>query len=96
MLALASLLSRRAARPAAAVFALAVVLAFATVVITFAGNVPLNQDLAGFERLTPALAADARADFEGPWNRLNLIRTLTAFGAGVSAVVAQALLPQRR
>ena len=96
MLAVASLLSRRAARPAAAVFALAVVLAVATVVITFAGNVPLNQDLAAFERLTPELAAEARADFEGPWNRLNLIRTLTALGTGVSAVAAQALLPQRR
>lgn len=51
--------------------------------ITVAGNVPLNDELA----TTTAGFAEARVDFEGPWNRLNLVRTI-AVTAGFAALAA--------
>ncbi len=49
------------------------VLAIGTVVVTGAGNVPLNDALA--ER------GGSRADFEAAWVRWNVVRTLTSTGA---------------
>ena len=48
--------------------------------VTAFGNVPLNDNLAKFD-LTNAVGAEianARAAFESPWNRLNLIRTIAS------------------
>ena len=58
------------------------VLALGTVVITFAGNIPLNDalDAAGpVAQITDPAAV--RADFEGLWVKLNVARTLTSVGA---------------
>jgi len=57
-------------------------LALGTVVITVAGNIPLNDalDAAGPVAQITNLAA-VRADFEGLWVRLNVARTLTSAGA---------------
>lgn len=60
----------------------------ATGVITGVGNVPLNDDLAAYTEVTPAIASEARADFEGDWNRLNLLRTLTALASFALLAVA--------
>jgi uncharacterized membrane protein len=60
----------------------ATALALATVVITMAGNVPLNDTLAAagpVDRIRDLAAV--RADFEGLWVRLNVARTLTSTGA---------------
>ena len=54
--------------------------------VTGTGNVPLNDDLAEYDDITPAVAARARADFEDDWNRLNLIRTL-AIGTSFAMLV---------
>lgn len=59
------------------------VLAVATALVTAAGNVPLNNELAA---AGPDLAA-ARAQFESSWVLLNTLRTVT----GAGAVVALAL-----
>lgn len=48
------------------------VLALGTVLVTAAGNVPLNDALA---------AGGSRADFETAWVRWNVVRTLTSVGA---------------
>src|SRR6478609_9203565 len=48
------------------------VLAIGTVVVTGAGNIPLNDALA---------AGGSRADFETAWVRWNVVRTLTSTGA---------------
>ncbi|WP_036507332.1 anthrone oxygenase family protein [Nocardioides sp. URHA0020] len=48
------------------------VLALGTVVVTAAGNVPLNDALA---------AGGSRAAFEDAWVRWNILRTLTSTGA---------------
>ena len=50
----------------------ALVLALGTVVVTVAGNVPLNDALA---------AGGSRADFETAWVRWNVVRTITSAGA---------------
>jgi uncharacterized membrane protein len=64
---------------------LAAALAVGTLVITVAGNVPLNDALmaAGPVDRIPDLAV-VRADFESLWVRLNVARTLTSAGALVS------------
>lgn len=59
--------------------------------ITAAGNVPLNDALADVTDPTGPTAGSARADFETDWNRLNLIRTLTA-AAGFGVLVITAML----
>jgi uncharacterized membrane protein len=58
------------------------VLAVGTLVITAAGNIPLNNrlDAAGPLEQIPDLAA-VRTGFERAWVRLNLARTLTSLGA---------------
>ena len=70
----------------------ALVLYLATVVITGAGNIPLNNALvaAGLPDSASALEA-ARTAFEKPWNRLHLARTATviaAFGCCLGALRA--------
>ncbi|WP_118975611.1 anthrone oxygenase family protein [Taibaiella koreensis] len=48
--------------------------------VTMMGNVPMNNSLDVFPVETASLEALAqkRASFEGPWNRLNTIRTVCA------------------
>jgi len=48
--------------------------------VTMAGNVPMNNALDAFNLKTATAQeiAAQRARFEGPWNRLNTIRTLSA------------------
>ncbi len=68
----------------------ATVLAVGTLVITFAGNIPLNDALeaAGPVDKIKDLAA-VRADFESLWVKLNIARTLTSAGAlGALAMAA--------
>jgi len=84
----ALVLNRRGERLPTALLASALVMALATVVITVTGNVPLNNELAEYETLTPEIARTARVAFEEPWNRLNLFRTLTAVVAAVCVTVA--------
>lgn len=60
----------------------ATVLAVGTVVVTVAGNVPLNDALAAagpVDRIRDLGAV--RADFESLWVKLNVLRTLTSAGA---------------
>lgn len=63
----------------------------AGLIITGTGNVPLNEDLAAVEVTSPAVAAEARADFEDGWNQLNLLRSL-ALGASFAAMATTTLL----
>jgi uncharacterized membrane protein len=68
----------------------ATVLAVGTIVITFAGNIPLNDalDAAGPVDKIKDLAA-VRADFESLWVKLNIARTFTSTGAlGALAMAA--------
>jgi len=60
------------------------VLAVATLAITVAVNVPLNDALAAAPTDTSAQIAHARVAFEGAWTTANLVRTVT----GLLAVVA--------
>ncbi|MEO9322622.1 anthrone oxygenase family protein [Nocardioides sp. C4-1] len=67
------------------------VLAVATVVVTVAGNVPLNDALAAagpVDGITDL--AGVREAFEGPWVRWNVVRTLTSTGALGCLAVAMA------
>ncbi len=62
----------------------------ATLIITIAVNVPLNNKLQAFPlaSATPQQAHKARVDFEAPWNNWHLLRTLTATGSLVLVVLA--------
>lgn len=91
----ALVLNRGGERLPTALLASALVMALATVVITVTGNVPLNNELAEYETLTPEIARTARVAFEEPWNRLNLVRTLTAVVAAVCVTVAVVVRPVR-
>ncbi|MFB9311549.1 DUF1772 domain-containing protein [Nocardioides plantarum] len=58
------------------------VLALATVAVTAAGSIPLNDALAAVDpRSDGSTLAAARETFEGPWARWNVVRTLTSTGA---------------
>lgn len=58
--------------------------------VTVFGNIPLNNQLDSF----PLLSASAdeitrqRAQFEGPWNRLNTVRTLSSALAVILLIIA--------
>jgi len=81
--------------PAARPWAIAATaLAVGTLVISFAGNIPLNDALeaAGPVDKIKDLAA-VRADFESLWVRLNIARTFTSTGA--LAALAMAALKVR-
>lgn len=58
--------------------------------ITFAGSIPLNDELATYQALTPEDAAQARSDFEDRWNALNLWRTAASVGSFACLVAALA------
>lgn len=73
-----------------ALIAAALPLYLSGMLITVAGNVGLNNDLAEVTPVTPAAATEARDDFEDDWNRLNLLRAL-AFGASFAALAAASL-----
>ena len=61
-----------------------------TIVLTFWGNVPLNNalDALKINELNPTGLKNARDAFEGPWNRFNAIRTLSSVAALVLYLVA--------
>jgi uncharacterized membrane protein len=59
----------------------AAVLAIGTVVVTVAGNVPLNNAIGASTSTVDTDVAAARAAFEDAWVRWNMLRTLTATGA---------------
>lgn len=64
-------------------------------IVTATGNVPLNDDLAGHHDPAPAIAAQARADFENDWNRFNLIRAV-AIGVSFAALAGAGMfVPDR-
>lgn len=65
--------------------AIGCVMCATVVAITFAGSVPLNDELATYVDPTLADAHIARAEFETTWNRLNLVRTVCSI-AGATAV----------
>jgi uncharacterized membrane protein len=69
-----------------------VVLQIASVAITGAGNIPLNEQLDRLGVVSGEAATSARSDFEAPWNRLHLIRTVASVAGfvavGIAAVVA--------
>jgi uncharacterized membrane protein len=59
--------------------------------VTFLVNVPMNEELARVSEVGPAALAQVRADYEGPWNFWNGVRTvfsslalLTLIGACLS------------
>ncbi len=66
----------------------ALVLVFATMAITFVGNVPLNNELAEANAFDAQAATAARAAFENTWNQLNLARTATSAIAFIALAVA--------
>ena len=67
------------------------------VAITFAGSVPLNNELATYVDLDAATAAVARREFESTWNRLNLLRSVLAVCGliAISSVRRTSSPPQR-
>lgn len=70
----------------------ALLLYVATLVITFAINLPLNKTLLSpHEASDPNAPAQVRAAFEEPWRRANLARTWTAIGAALAAIAALTL-----
>ncbi len=66
------------------------VLAVATLVITLAVNVPLNDALEHAVAVGPLDPAAAREAFEGRWTTANLVRALTATAGFACLVVALA------
>jgi uncharacterized membrane protein len=60
------------------------------VVVTAAGNVPLNNRLAG--PLEPRMTAEAWRAYAGPWTRLNHVRTATAAGSAALLLIALVLV----
>ena len=62
-------------------------------IVTAAGNVPLNDQLAKAASGNPVGAAAARTAFEDDWNRLNLMRTLLSISSFSLLAIATALTP---
>lgn len=54
--------------------------------VTFLGNIPLNERLAGYTDLAVTAAA-ARSEFEARWNLLNHVRAWSSLGAFAAALV---------
>lgn len=82
-------------RRARLLIGVALVSYLALVIITFTGNVPLNDELAIVNAGSMAAATAARQDFEAAWNQLNLIRTVPVVGSFLALLVATALSGQR-
>jgi uncharacterized membrane protein len=49
--------------------------------VTVAGNVPLNDRLAGIDAATPEAQGWWQADYGPRWTRFNTVRTVACFGA---------------
>ena len=58
--------------------------------VTIFGNIPLNENLAGFNLQTalPETIALQRTKFEIPWNNLNTIRTVSSILAIILVMIA--------
>jgi uncharacterized membrane protein len=58
--------------------------------VTILGNVPLNEALDVFNLQSASIEeiARQRAKFEGPWNKLNLVRTLASTFVIILVVIA--------
>lgn len=80
------------ARPLVTAIAAGFVLQAATVAITVAGNIPLNEALDREGPVTGAAATAARTAFEAPWNRFHLGRSITSVASfaafGIASVLA--------
>jgi len=75
----AAIAFRRHSARAATLAALAAgIYVVGVLIVTFAGNVPLNEELATVRISSAAAAGAARDDFEDQWNRLNLVRALSS------------------
>lgn len=79
--------NRSGGRTTRALLGCALAACASVVVITFAGSVPLNNELATYVDLDDATAAIARDDFESTWNTLNLLRSILAV-SGLIAISA--------
>ena len=73
-------LNRRRVPPVPALIASSLVLNGIVVAVTMAGNVPLNDALE-LRGANASSNGDSRAQFEAPWNRLNLLRAVAAAGS---------------
>lgn len=87
-------LNRRASGVTRALIGAALALYVVGMTVTFAGNVPLNEQLADYTDLADATIA--RAGFENDWNRFNLIRTIAVMVGFASLVVGVIILGRRR
>jgi len=96
LIAAALRLNRRSAGAVKALIGTGLVLNLALFGITVLGNVPLNDDLAGYDTVNAETAAVARSAFEEGWNRLHLVRTLAAVGSFVALTGATILDPTAR
>jgi uncharacterized membrane protein len=96
LLLLATALHARPRSPRLPALTLATVLVLGGgLLVTFVANVPLNDDLAAVDPGAPASAlAEARADYEDPWNAWNAVRTIACTAA--LACVGWALGVSRR
>lgn len=65
-------------------------------VVTFAFNVPLNNELAGYEDLSAVDIGRIRADYESDWNMWNHVRTASAFASLACLVGALLIDPLKR
>ena len=66
------------------------------VAVTMGGNVPKNNKLAAFQVASSTIqgAAAARQEFEGPWNRLHIVRTLASVASLVALSMAMVTNPR--
>jgi uncharacterized membrane protein len=63
--------------------------------VTFLVNVPMNEELARVGEVAPATLAQVRADYEGPWNYWNLVRTVFSSLAFLALIGAWHVRPDR-
>lgn len=90
----AAVTNRRESSRAATLAAMAAeIYVVGVLIVTFAGNVPLNEDLATVRLGSPAAAATARDEFENQWSQLNLVRALCSLA---TFVLLAATLTTRR
>ena len=58
------------------------------IMVTFLINVPMNEELARVGEAAPTALSRARAEYEGPWNFWNGVRTLFSSLAFLALIVA--------
>ena len=93
---LALIANWRTGRPMVRALLIAALCCYLTgLMITGAGNVPLNNDLAAVATLTSENAAAARAAFEDDWNRFNLVRSIAVATSFLSLAAASTLVASR-